>query len=61
MAKTTLNSILHEREHYCVRVHPIAFLLERNECNNAIRWTRANNNARERECNVEFDMVLAML
>ena len=29
MAKTILKSILHEREHYCVSVRPIAFLLER--------------------------------
>ena len=41
MAKTILNSILHEREHYCVGVRPVALLLEQSECNNAIGWMRA--------------------
>ena len=41
MAKIILNSVLHEREHFCVHVHPMALLLERSECNKAIGWTRA--------------------
>ena len=36
MAKTILISILHEREQHCARVRPIALLLERSECNNAV-------------------------
>ena len=39
MAKTILNSVLHEQEHYCASVRPIALLLERSECNNAIGRT----------------------
>ena len=41
MAKTILNSILHEREHYSVSVRSIALVLEQRDCNNAIGRTRA--------------------
>ena len=41
MAKTILNFIWHEREHYCVSIRPIAFLLEQSERNNVMGRTRA--------------------
>ena len=41
LAETILNFVLHEREHYCAIVRPIALLLVRSECNTAIGRTRA--------------------
>ena len=40
MTKTVLNSILHEREHYCVSVCPIALLLEQLNSASIITITR---------------------
>ena len=64
MAKTILNSILHEREHYCVSVRPIALLLEQSDCNNAFGQTRAHAIMLERvQCGVQhgFSHVINLL
>ena len=36
MAKTILNSVLHELEQYCASVRPIALLLERSDFNSLL-------------------------